>query len=221
MASRRLGRTTVRRTYHHGDLRRALVSEAIAALSEEGTAGMTLRSLARRAGVSHAAPYAHFRDKSALLAAVAATGFEHLTRAMRDAGGAIPVSASRAQRRLVAIGGAYVRFGVEHALLYRLMFGAPDVVDVIADKDLHRTAAEALDELRQTLSAMGLDDTLPMGIARGGAPLSVATLTAWSAVHGLTLLLIDGRTSAASVTPAAAERAGRAVAEQVLKGLAA
>jgi len=220
MASRKLARAKARGPYHHGDLRRALVAAAIAALSEEGAAGMTLRSLARRAGVSHAAPYAHFRDKAALLAAVAAAGFEQLTKAMREAGGPIPASASRAQHRLVAIGGAYVRFGVEHASLYRLMFGAPDIVDASVKEELHQRAAEALAELRDTLSAIGLDvQSTATGIGHAAPPLSEPTLTAWSAVHGLTLLLIDRRAGPSALSPTTGERLGRTVAEDVLKGL--
>ena len=73
------------RPYHHGNLRETLLQGALQAISELGPAAFTLREVARRAGVSHNAPYRHFRDKDALLAAVAAQGFRELTRAMREA----------------------------------------------------------------------------------------------------------------------------------------
>src|SRR5262245_23788463 len=104
--------------YHHGDLRRALLDAALEILAEGGAAGLTLREVARRAGVTHAAPYRHFEDKAALLAAVAEEGFravyaEMLARSERVKD---PVE------RLYQIGAAYVLFAVTHPAHFRVMF---------------------------------------------------------------------------------------------------
>src|SRR5215213_1549384 len=107
--------------YHHGDLRRALIDTALAMVTDEGAWNFTLREVARRAGVSHAAPYNHFEDKSALLAEVAALGYQSLREAMESAAGEQPRSA---RQPLARVGAAYVRFGVEQPAHYRLMFGA-------------------------------------------------------------------------------------------------
>src|SRR6202030_1144743 len=107
------------RPYHHGDLRRAIVTAALDILSETQSHEFSLRELARRAGVSHNAPYKHFADKRELLAAVSAAGFEALTKRMaREIGGQ---SSARAQ--LFAALRAYIRHAVENPALYRLMFG--------------------------------------------------------------------------------------------------
>src|ERR671924_456746 len=105
--------------YHHGDLRRALIETALTMVTQEGAWNFTLREVARRAGVSHAAPYNHFADKSALLAEVAALGFQALRREMESA-----ARRPRSSRgALLGIATAYVRFGIEHPAHYRLMFG--------------------------------------------------------------------------------------------------
>ncbi len=107
------------RPYHHGDLRRALIEAALALVTEEQDWAFSLREVARRAGVSHNAPYNHFPEKRDLLGAVAAAGFESLRERMRAAvaGVASPAEA------LLASGKAYVNAGVENPALYRLMFG--------------------------------------------------------------------------------------------------
>src|SRR5688572_15237261 len=110
--------------YHHGDLRRALLDAALEILEEGGSSALTLREVARRAGVSHAAPYRHFADKAALLSAVAEEGFRVVYEEMisRSAMCVDPVE------KLNQVGVAYVLFAVEHPAHFRVMFG-PDVVD--------------------------------------------------------------------------------------------
>src|ERR1700681_1736408 len=113
--------------YHHANLRKTLLDAAVTLIGEVGPAAFTLREVARRAGVSHNAPYRHFRDKDALLAAVAAQGFRELTRAMREAG----ERQSKALDRLKQSGLAYVAFAIRRAEHFTVMFDAP----VIACKD--------------------------------------------------------------------------------------
>src|SRR5271169_6696642 len=107
------------RTYHHGDLRRSLIDSALALVTEEQDWAFSLRNVARRAGVSHNAPYNHFADKSELLGAVAAAGLETLRESMLAAGAGVEDPAAQ----LLAGGRAYVRVGVKNPALYRLVFG--------------------------------------------------------------------------------------------------
>ena len=161
-------------SYHHGDLRRQLVEAALAVLAETGKADFTLRSLARRIGVSHAAPYAHFADREAVLAEIARVGFAELEAAMRAAAAR---QAGDSAARLVAIGVAYVRFGYRHPAHYRLMFGGPDRGYGVA-------AYQVLVDTIKALPGLTASDAL----------------TAWSLVHGLTLLIIDDRTKLGPLT---------------------
>src|ERR1700730_4303788 len=107
------------RPYHHGDLRHAVVVAALEILSETQSLEFSLRELARRAGVSHNAPYKHFADKRELLAAVSAVGFEQLAKRLTSA----MQGQTSPRARLFAIARDYVRHGVENPALYRLMFG--------------------------------------------------------------------------------------------------
>ncbi len=168
-------------SYHHNDLRNALLEEALVILRDEGDANFTLRDLARRVGVSHAAPYAHFADRRALLAAVAVRGYEGLCAAMSEA-------RARAATPLEAFGEmgvAYVLFGWKHPAHYRLMFQAPELAK--ADDLPELRAAEA------TAYAM-LDETVRFGHRAGfvtsGDP-TTDSIVSWSHVHGMTSLLID------------------------------
>jgi len=156
-------------TYHHGDLRAAILGAAGKLLEEHGIAGLSLREAARRAGVSHNAPYRHFDDRDALLAALAAEGFAQLGAALEAAGG----SAARAR------GEAYVRFALEHPQRFRLMFGG------LARLDSHPALREAA---AQTYA--GLVRAFEPVAGAVGAPIAAAA--AWSMVHGLAQLLLDG-----------------------------
>lgn len=198
-------------SYHHGDLRRALIDTALAMVTEEGAWNFTLREVARRAGVSHAAPYNHFEDKSALLAEVAALGFQSLREALEAAAGEQPRSARQA---LARVGAAYVRFGVEHPAHYRLMFGAE-----LADKERYPALQEASD------AAFGvLTGVLERGQASGQVrrdPVLDQALAAWSLVHGLTTLLIDQRASFLGASTREAERHARVAGMALFEGLRA
>jgi AcrR family transcriptional regulator len=195
--------------YHHGDLRRALIDTALTMLQEEGAWSFTLREVARRAGVSHTAPYNHFADKAALLAEVAALGFQSLRERLEGAGRAHPRSGRQA---LIGIGGAYVRFGVEQPAHYRLMFG-PD----LAEKDRHPNLQAAADATFAELTG-ALTRAQAGGEVRQG-PVHEQALIAWSLVHGLTMLFIDQRLTFLGVSSAEAERHGRGAAVTLCDGL--
>lgn len=176
------------RPYHHGDLRRAIVRAALDILGETQSLEFSLRELARRAGVSHNAPYKHFADKRDLLAAASAAGFEMLTKRMTRARAGL--DAPRDQ--LFAMLRAYIDHGVENPALYSLMFGG-----YLSGPNHARPAIE-LDEAEKTkgllasvIVAGGLGHTIP-ATARNERKIAGAILACWSLVHGLTLLLADG-----------------------------
>jgi AcrR family transcriptional regulator len=196
--------------YHHGDLRRALIDTALTMVTEEGAWNFTLREVARRAGVSHAAPYNHFADKSALLAEVATLGFQALRRQM-EAARRQPRSARQA---MLGIATAYIRFGVEHPAHYRLMFG-PD----FAERGRHPTLDEAGDATFAVLTTALERGQAAGEIRRGSVPDQA--LAAWSLVHGLTTLLIDQRLSILGVSTAEAERQARLACTGLIEGLEA
>jgi AcrR family transcriptional regulator len=166
--------TTPARTYHHGDLRAALVEAGLAALAATALEDLSLRALAREAGVSATAVYRHFPDKAALLRALADAGLERLgqyqLQAAEDAG---PASA------FAATGRAYVRWAIANPALFRLIFSQ-------------------IDPVGQTVFGQSLAARLLQGAAReasGSDPQRTQQLVvqAWALVHGLAMLMLDGQ----------------------------
>lgn len=167
--------------YHHGNLREALLEAAVRLIAEVGPTAFTLREVARRAGVSHNAPYRHFRDRDDLMAAVAAQGFRELTRAMIEA--AAP--RSDPLDRLKHAGLGYVTFALRRPEHFTVMFDAP------VSKRKHADSAGAAEESFATL----------LGFVKGGqeagrlpsGDLQEMALLAWTMVHGIAKLAITGR----------------------------
>jgi AcrR family transcriptional regulator len=182
------GNDVQERAYHHGDLRRAIVKAALEILSETQSVEFSLRELARRAGVSHNAPYKHFADKRELLAAVSTAGFELLTERMRK-----EITGQRAVRaQLFALWRAYIRHGVENPALYRLMFGGYLSSADDGRPAIEQTAAEQTKALlTEVLVKGGLGRAIP-NTARNERRIAGAILACWSLMHGLTMLLVDG-----------------------------
>jgi len=162
-----------RTTYHHGDLRAALLSAARALLDEGGVPAVTLREAARRAGVSPAATYRHFADKDALLVALAVQGFGEFAAAMKAA-----FEASR--EPMADMGVAYVQFAVDRPGLFRLMFG-PAVADRSKSPELLEVIARATQLFDSGMKSR--KDVAP------GDP--VAALRSWATMHGLAMLALD------------------------------
>ena len=168
------------KAYHHGDLRAALVKAAREIVDEKGPDVVSLRGVAEAAGVSRAAPYHHFQDKQALLAAVAAVGFHELAELML---GKVDPSASP-RSRLDELGFGYIEFGVTNPNLFRLMQGpAFQVPDIYPDLDTARGASAS--PLVEAVSACLPDQT--------EKKIMTACAAAWSIVHGMTMLATDGR----------------------------
>lgn len=141
-----------------------MLNAAAKIIEKEGLAGLSVREAARRAGVSHNAPYRHFSDREALLAALAAEGFSELGKALEK----------RTGREL---GEAYVRFALERPQLFRLMFGG-------------QLALERHGELRAQAEATY--GRLAKAFAGPGDEANFAAAAAWSLVHGLAQLILDG-----------------------------
>ncbi|MEM8643075.1 MAG: TetR/AcrR family transcriptional regulator [Cyanobacteria bacterium P01_G01_bin.54] len=172
------------KSYHHGELRPALINAAIALITEkQDTKTISLREVARRVGVSQAAPYRHFADKEALLAAVAEQGFQILTQELEAS---IAKVAPNPLEQLQASGIAYVQFAIAHPAHYRVMFSAlrpgnPNYPEL-------NQAGNAAFGVMVTAIAQGQ----AQGNTKPGEPRSLA-IVAWSLVHGLAMLLIEGQ----------------------------
>ena len=173
-----------RRRYHHGNLREALVEAALALVEERGNPEFTLREVARRVGVTHAAPQRHFEDRAALVAAVAEEGFRGL-RAHVERVGRLTHPRDPAAR-LHALGVAYVQFAVQNPAHFRVMFSAE-----LVDKSRHQTLQAASRAMHDFL-VQCIVDGQRQGFFVKGDPLEHA-FAAWSLVHGCAVLLIDGR----------------------------
>lgn len=180
--------------YHHGDLRAACVRAALELLEEEGTTALSLRAVARRAGVSPTAPYRHYADRDALISAVAAVGYRELA----DHLAAAHPSPSTPDE-LAAVAVAYVRFALERPALFRVMFG--EACDRDAGERIAATTA-----ISEYLGAI---------VARcfpGSDPGAMSTAI-WALVHGLAVLHLDGKldTSTPAVVADRVRSAVRAV----------
>jgi AcrR family transcriptional regulator len=170
-----------REQYHHGDLRTALLEMAAEMIATEGLESVTLRALSRRIGVSRTAPYRHFADKSALLAAVAEEGFKRLGHRLQA------VEQPRGKDSLVRfqqMGVAYIQFAVDNPTHYRLMFSgqpaSPETYPELA------TAGKAVfDILVTTIQQCQAENKI-----KSGEPRALAYII-WATVHGLSSLLID------------------------------
>lgn len=174
--------------YHHGDLRRALIDTALNLVTEEQDWTFSLREVARRAGVSHRAPYNHFPEKLDLLAAVAAVGFERLRDGMLRAMAGI----DEPEARLATICRTYVLLGLENPALYRLMFG-PALSDAGAG-DRPTVAKAAGAQARAVLEDVILQGARSAAFAvlpDSADEVALTALSVWSATHGLTMLVID------------------------------
>lgn len=169
--------------YHHGDLRRALLQAAIELLAEGGPANLTMRGAAQRAGVSPAAPYRHFTDKRAMLAAVAEEGFLALERSCAAAVEGCDIDPVQVYWRR---GVAYVRFAIENPAHYRVMFG-PEIPDKRGYEGLFVAAAAAYEALRESLRACVVAGLFAED------QVETRAMRAWSIVHGLASLFIDGQ----------------------------
>jgi AcrR family transcriptional regulator len=190
--------------YHHGDLRSALLDAALELLEEDGGAGLSLRAVARRAGVSTAAPYRHYADREALVSAVAAVGYQDLGQRLV----AVHPEPSTVDE-VAAVAVAYVRFALERPALFRIMFEG----DCDREDDERVAAVAAVSQYVRSIVERAFPDA---------DPEALATAT-WALVHGLAVLHLDGKLPSDDADEVDARvRAGvRAVAVPLLAGTSA
>ncbi len=182
MPASKTSKTSKKRTaYHHGDLRHALVAAGLEIIEKDGPEALSLRNVARQIGVSQAAPYAHFKDKHAILEAIGKQGFDMLSDYMRR----YEKKARDLPSTLTAYGVAYVSFAIDHRHLFKLMFG-PELAHRESE-DFIATAATSyemiVDLSRDLLGPDGNDEH----------QVSLHAMFAWSVVHGLANLIVDGK----------------------------
>ena len=173
--------------YHHGDLRNALLEKALELVAARGQEGFSLREAARAVGVSATAAYRHFADKTAILTALAKEGHARLASAMERAAAKVPGPAggkAHAIGKLRAIGEVYVEFAVKNPSHFRVMFSPCMQNEGFGPDD--PTDADAFQILVETL-----DELVVAGAVRAEARAG-AEIIAWSAVHGLAGLLVEG-----------------------------
>ena len=173
----------IKNAYHHGNLRQALIQGALKIMEKDGES-FSLRDLTKRVGVSAPALYSHFADKDALLVAVAIEGFDKLKDALE---GAIAQVADP-QQKFVCMGQAYVKFGMDHPALYKLMFSGEELP---AKRFKFPELQEAGNRAFQALSGM-LTEMQQSGFMRPGN-VDLDSFTIWAHVHGLASLIITGR----------------------------
>lgn len=189
--------------YHHGDLRRALLDEAAAVLAADGVGALSLRDLARRAGVSATAPYHHFAGKAALVTALAEDALADLDAALAEADREASAAGGGPGERLGALGVAYVLFAVDHPARFRLAF-RPEMGDPFGAVDTDGLPEDVVG-FRRLVAVVAELEPDP-------ARRSVVAVGAWSHAHGLAALLVDGPLRAL----AADRDRARALAEAVL-----
>jgi len=207
--------TPARATYRHGDLRRALLEAGIALAREGGPDAIVLREATRRVGVVPNAAYRHFSSRQALLQAVRAAALSALAVAMEAEMGDIrpdSSSAALARAKLRAVGTGYLRFALAEPGLFRTAFSVPD--DVETDADPAKAGDSGLNPF-ELLSA-ALDQMVDAGILPARRRPGAEYL-AWSAVHGLSMLLLDGPLRGRE--PAQAEGLGQRLIDMVEQGL--
>jgi AcrR family transcriptional regulator len=206
--------------YQHGNLREALVQAGLKLLGEGGVANLSLRAAAQLAGVSHAAPYRHFKDKDALVAAIAEQGFRLLTAAMREEVAALDrragAGAASVRERLVALGRGYFRFATRHPGYLQVIFGgvlAPE----LCPPELRAAGQEAYLELRNAVA-----DGIARGELRQEDP-EVLSLACWANIHGFSHLFVNRALDPAKGAPlaqAAAERLAERLVRLLGSGIA-
>ncbi|MBN2386655.1 MAG: TetR/AcrR family transcriptional regulator [Anaerolineales bacterium] len=171
--------------YHHGDLKNALIGAGVDILAEEGLGGLSLRKVAARAGVSHAAPYAHFADKQDLIAAISTEGYHRLYER-------IEALVQRYQgdppRQLIEVACAYVEFARKDPAHFRITFSG-----VIETEKNYPTFVEISQKNLQLVTQV-VEACQSAGILKPG-PADATAVSIWSSVHGLASLLIEGQIS--------------------------
>ena len=196
--------------YHHGDLRNALIQAGLELLAEGGAQKLDLRKVARRAGVSHAAPYRHFADKQALIAAINEEGFHWLAERIQSTLREVP---DEPFEQLLGVARAYVRFAQEHPWLMREMFSG---LTIERETFVNlQTASKTVYKLYAEVVRRGQES----GKIVDGDPAALAGVL-WSVLHGLAMLIIENQMRPYADGPEGTERVTRYTIEVLYGGFA-
>lgn len=174
-----------KKTYHHGDLKNALIKAGVEILAKEGVSGLSLRKVASKAGVSHAAPYAHFSDKQSLIAAISTEGFRQLYERINVVAEKYKTQPSR---QLVEAAWAYVQFAMDDPDRFKVMFSG------VLEKERDYTEFVEISQKNFQQVIKIIEANQAAGILRSG-PSDLAALSAWGTVHGFIMLLLEGQIS--------------------------
>ncbi|HMB25037.1 MAG: TetR/AcrR family transcriptional regulator [Chloroflexota bacterium] len=171
--------------YHHGDLENALIQAGVQILSKEGVEGLSLRKVAKRVGVSYAAPYAHFKDRQSLIAAISTEGFKQLYAALDAAASA---HADNPKQQLVEAALAYVRFAVDNTDIFKIMFSG------VLEKEKEypsfvESSRKSFERVVEIVRVCQEADVLP------AAPPELMAVSVWGQVHGVVSLVLEGQIS--------------------------
>jgi len=197
--------------YHHGDLHREILCAARELLEEKNIASLSLRAVAKRVGVSHTAPYRHFKDKESLLAGIAGIGFDKLTAQMTEAAELHPDDPGA---QLKEAGHRYVQLALENPQCVQLMFGG-----ILPCDDTYPELRESGDTAFNAVKVI-IEKGQAQGVFKKG-DVELMALTAWSSIHGLSLLFISGSLDNAVSAPVEVHPLTDAVTEMLLGGLKA
>lgn len=171
--------------YHHGDLKNALIKAGVEILSKEGLSGLSLRKVAKRAGVSHSAPYAHFPDKQSLIAAISTEGFNQLYAEL-DA--AVSPYANDPKRQLIEGTRAYTRFAMKHTDTFKIMFSG------VLEKEKEYPAFVEIS--RKTFArVVGVVQACQDAGTLRSTPPELMAVAVWGQVHGIVSLALEGQIS--------------------------
>ena len=171
-------------SYHHGDLKNALIKAGVKILAKEGVNGLSLRKVAKQVGVSHAAPYSHFADKQALIAAISTEGFKQLLKQIAS----VREAHQDPSALLLETARAYIQFAVNEPDRFKLMFSS--VIE--KEKEYPEFVAASQENFQQLVSvveACQQADLLKPG------PSDLMAISVWSSVHGMIMLILEGQVS--------------------------
>jgi len=174
-----------KKTYHHGDLKNALIKAGVDILAKDGVSGLSLRKVASKAGVSHSAPYSHFADKQALIAAISTEGFRQLYERVNAVAEEFKTKPSR---QLVEVAWAYVQFAMDDRDRFKVMFSG------ILEKEREYPEFVAEAQKNFQLVKMIVETNQAAGVLRSG-PSDLVALSAWGTIHGFVMLLLEGQIS--------------------------
>ncbi|MBC7878618.1 MAG: TetR/AcrR family transcriptional regulator [Anaerolineales bacterium] len=174
-----------KKIYHHGDLKNALIKAGVEILAKDGVSGLSLRKVASKAGVSHTAPYSHFADKQALIAAISTEGFRQLYQCLSDV---VDKYKSNPKKQLIEAAWAYVQFAMDDPDRFKVMFSG------VLQKE--KQYPEFVEESQRNfqLVKMIVEVNQASGVLRGGSS-DLAALSAWGIIHGFVMLMLEGQIS--------------------------